>query len=215
MKLYQNGGWYFPDHEEHLIGWLSKVNDKVDGRLRYQGKKQDEAMKWCKKFRTAIDVGAHVGLFSYYLAKKFECVIAFEPVMEHRLCFGKNVVANNVILRAMALGETTGNVSMHTSNGSSGDSWINGDGIIPRSRLDDIEYQDVDFIKIDCEGTELLVLRGAEETIKRCRPCIMVEQKPGHAQRFGLHETGAVDYLKSLGATLRAEMSGDFIFSFA
>ena len=214
MKLYQNGGWYFPDHEQHLIGWLEKVNDRVDGRLRYQGKKYDEAMKWCKQFRTAIDVGAHVGLFSYYLAKQFKDVMSFEPVLEHRLCFAKNVVADNVILWARALGETTKEVSIHTTHGSSGDSWINGDGNIAQNPLDVLEYEWVDFIKIDCEGSELLVLRGAEETIKRWRPCIMVEQKPGHAQRFGLPETGAVDYLKSLGATLRAEMSGDFIFSF-
>jgi hypothetical protein len=65
-------GWWFPDHERHLPEWLAKVNDKADGRLRYQGKKLDESMKWCKQFRNAVDVGAHVGLFSFYLAQKFD-----------------------------------------------------------------------------------------------------------------------------------------------
>lgn len=210
----QFGGWYFPDHETHLQSWLMKVNDHADGRLRYQGKKQIEAMKYCKQFRLALDVGGHVGLHSYYLSKQFARVIAFEPVMDHRMCFGKNVLAPNVELRGVALGEDDQSISIKTSNGSSGDSWINGKGMIPQIRLDSLELQEVDYIKIDCEGSELPALRGGEETIKRCRPCIMVEQKPGHAQRFGLGETAAVDYLKSLGAVLRAELSGDFIMSF-
>ena len=80
--------------------------------------------------------------------------------------------------------------------------------------LDSFDLQDVDFIKLDCEGYELFALRGAEETLKRCRPCVIVEQKPNRAQRFGLPQTGAVDYLQSLGAKLRAKMAGDYILSF-
>ena len=90
---------------------------------------------------------------------------------------------------------------------------VAGAGDIPMRRLDDFNFQDVDFLKIDCEGYELFVLRGATELLKRCRPCIIVEQKPGNAQKFGLQETEAVPYLQSLGAVLRAVKSGDFVMS--
>ncbi len=212
MKAF--GGWNFPDHEKHLIDWLAKVRDEKDGRLRYQGKKQDLAVSFCSHKRIAIDVGAHVGLWSYYLAQQFEMVHAFEPVAEHRECFVTNVTAKNAILYSCALGDGDGSISMHTSKGSSGDSWINGVGDIPMHRIDSYGFSDVDLLKIDCEGAELPVLRGAEDTLLRCHPVVIVEQKPGHAQRFGFGETAAVGYLQSLGAMVRAHKSGDYVLTF-
>lgn len=221
-RVKQFGGWNFPDHEEHLIGWMKKTNDIVNGRQRYQGKKQGAALKWCKQFRTAVDVGAHVGLWSYYLLRSFELVVAFEPVAAHRECWELNTAnpySDDVpgreqrVLNPCALGDRDGSISIITEEGSSGNSYINGEGSIPLRRLDDFDLQDVDFIKLDCEGGELPALRGGEGTLKRCRPCVIVEQKPGRAQKFGLPETGAVSYLQSLGAILRQEMSGDFILS--
>lgn len=208
------GGWYFPDHEAHLIGWMKKVNEVVGGRQRYQGKKIDASLQACKSFRTAVDVGAHIGLWSYYLAEKFDTLHAFEPVEEHRQCFEKNVPFANVQLHAMALGNSTDSISIFTSPTSSGDSWVSGPGEIPRRKLDDLELENVDFIKVDCEGGELLVLKGAEQLILRDRPTICVEQKPGRAQKFGFRETEAVDYLRGLGADMRASLSGDYVFAF-
>jgi hypothetical protein len=49
--------------------------------------------------------------------------------------------------------------------------------------------------------------------LKRCKPCVMVEQKPGRAEKFGLARTEAVTYLQSLGAVLRKEMSGDYLLT--
>lgn len=207
------GGWQFPDHEQHLIEWMTQVNDVADGRQRYQGKKQRAVMPFVKRRRVAVDVGSHIGLWSYYLAKEFEQVHSFEPVAVHRECFAVNVAAPNVTLHAVALGVETGWISMHTCEGSSGDSWVSGAGDIPQARLDSLDLQDVDLIKLDCEGGELYALRGAEETLRRCKPCVIVEQKPGRAQKFGLAETEAVDYLRSLGAYLRTVLSGDFVLS--
>lgn len=211
MKEY--GGWQFPDHEKHLPVWLADVNDKAEGRLRYQGKKMTTALGHCRSFRAAVDIGAHVGLFSFYLAKRFQTVYAFEPVAEHRACFERNVAAENVLLHACALGEKEGGIAVRTTPGSSGDSFVEGEGEIPLRRLDDFDLADVDFIKLDCEGYELFALRGARDTLERCRPCVMVEQKPGKAQHFGLRQTEAVDYLCSLGAVQRAVISGDYILA--
>lgn len=101
---------------------------------------------------------------------------------------------------------------MYTAPTSSGDTRIdlNGEPDTPLETLDSFDLQDVDLIKIDCEGGELFVLQGAFETLKRCKPVVVVEQKPGKAQQFGLPETGAVAYLQKLGAQLRLTMSGDF-----
>lgn len=211
-----------PDGETHLTGWMSKSGEMVDGKGTYQIKKLRKALEYCRDFRVAVDVGAHAGLWSMQLAKQFGWVLAFEPVRQHMECLCKNIVDQKIsgksrasfMFHVMALGEKTGRVGIHTAPTSSGDSWVDGAGDVEMRTLDSFNFQDVDFIKIDCEGYEKFVLMGGEETIKRCRPCIIVEQKPGHAQRFGLGERDAVAYLLSLGAVLRAEMSGDFILSF-
>lgn len=159
----------------------------------------------------AIDVGGHCGLWSKEMTRLFDRVVAFEPVQEHRECFVKNV-QGNYQLEPCALGEKEDLISIHTSKGSSGDSWVEGKGDIPVKLLDSFDL-DPDFIKLDCEGYEYFALKGGEEMLKRCKPCVIVEQKPGRAQKFGLKETQAVTYLQSLGAKLRGEIAGDFILS--
>ena len=208
----QIGGVWLPAHETHLVAWMQQRNEVVDGKLTYQYHKLQAALRYVKHWRTAVDVGAHCGLWSMHLAKRFDQVHAFEPVEAHRKCFIKNV-SRLVELWPLALGEVAGTCAIHTSPTSSGDSWVDGDGDIPLQRLDGFDLQAVDFIKLDCEGYELFALKGGEETLRRCRPCVIVEQKPGRAQKFGLKETEAVDYLLGLGAKLRKVMSGDYILS--
>jgi FkbM family methyltransferase len=211
--MFSAEGWWFPDGEAHLIDWLQKNRHVLNGRNAYQAKKQVAAMHLCKSFRSAVDVGSHIGLWSYNLAHRFDVVYAFEPIAAHRQCFERNVALPNVHMYPVALGEQFQKVGMFTAPTSSGDSYVHGEGDIPMKRLDDYELQDVDFCKLDCEGYELYALRGGEETLKRCKPVVCVEQKPGKAQQFGLKEIGAVNYLQGLGAKLRLTMSGDFFLS--
>lgn len=221
MKNYR--GLWLPDGETHLTAWMDARGEIVDGKPAYQHHKLQAALGFVKQFRVAVDVGAHCGLWSMHLVKRFGITHAFEPVAEHRACFVKNVGHVDLVgeysgdvpgvLYPYALGEAGGTVAIRTAADSSGDSWVDGEGDIPLKRLDSFDLGDVDFIKLDCEGYELFALRGGEETLKRCRPCVIVEQKPGRAQKFGLGETDAVAYLQGLGAKLRKVMSGDYILS--
>jgi len=207
------GGVWLPDGEQHLVEWMKNRNEVIDGKLTYQYHKFQAAMLHVKQFRTAVDVGAHCGLWSMHLAKRFETVHAFEPVADHRECFLANVTGVNAVLHAAALGEREGMVSMNSAATSSGDTTVSEGDDVPLKMLDSYNLRDVDFIKLDCEGYELFALKGGTETIKRCKPCVIVEQKPGKAQQFGLPETGAVDWLRAMGAVLRKEISGDYILS--
>lgn len=212
----QVDGVYLPDGEEHLVGWMTnpKAREIVDGKGTYQIKKLRLALSHVKSFRTAVDVGGHCGLWSMQLVKSFEAVHAFEPVARHRECFAMNLDGEtNWTLHPCALGERDGFVTLQSAPGSSGDTRITGEGDIPLRRLDDFGLTEVDFIKLDCEGYELFALRGGEETIREWKPTIIVEQKPGRGQQFGLPETGAVEWLKSLGYELKAVMSGDFVLT--
>lgn len=212
IKFFHETGWWMPAHEKHMVEWMVRRNEPVDGRLTYQFHKLVAAVEVAKGRRRAVDVGGHVGLWSAHLAKRFAQVDAFEPVQTHRECFVRNVIHPNVRLHAAALGNEHGTVLLKVPDGSSGGTHVSDQGEeAPLHVLDEYAFDDVDFLKIDCEGYELHVLEGARETLERCKPAIIVEQKPGRAEKYALGRTDAIPFLKSLGAVLHREIGGDFI----
>lgn len=211
--------WYLPDGETHLQEWMLTVQRVVEGRLTYQYHKYEAALSHCAKRRTAVDVGAHVGLFSFFMARDFQRLHAFEPIARHRECWQANMRQHpnlaNTTLYDCALGREHAGVALLPGLASSGDTRVDPTqaGTIRQARLDDFKLTEVDFIKIDCEGYEQFVIEGAAETIARSLPVIMVEQKPGHAQRYGLEEAGGVDVLERMGYFVRWQLSGDFVLT--
>jgi len=244
MQRFEAGGWWLPDGEEHLQQWMNTVNHRETGpghglgpglrdetRLTYQYHKYSAALPFVKQRRLAVDVGAHVGLWSWVMARDFQRLEAFEPVVAHRDCWELNLQGQaNAQLRPFALGESDGNVRVRSRTpGSSGDTGV--DPVAERSslrasvdsagekallrRLDYFQLEEVDFIKIDCEGYELFVLRGAIDTLRRNKPCLIVEQKPetGMEERYGVTALDCIGFLAALGAKKRLCIQGDYIFS--
>lgn len=234
--MFKHQGIYLPDGEKHFPAWMNSSGEiDKDGRGTYQIRKWRACLPWIKNWRTAADVGGHVGFWSLQMARRFALVHAFEPVEAFRECFYKNVgkdarvdaaqdVAGmefdcRVILHDTALGATLGNVGMKIpaldGGLDTGGTHVSGPGDIEMRTLDSYEFENVDFIKIDVEGGELAVVQGAIETIKRCRPCMIIEQKAHKlGPNFGIKGIPAVDLAISLGAKQRAVLSGDYVLSF-
>lgn len=216
--MFQCEGVWLPDGENHLQGML-KLGPKIDGVGTYQYRKYEAAMAFVKERRLAIDIGAHVGLWATHLTKDFRIVHCFEPILQHRECFISNLKRANYILHPVAVGAEPGFVNFRLNNSSSGDTWVDPEnktrGSIEQVTLDSYleGIEEVDFIKLDCEGYELFALQGAEQIIRRNKPIIIVEQKPGRAEKYALARTQAVTYLQGLGMNLKREISGDFILA--
>lgn len=218
----QELGWYFPTGERHLPAWMRTAKQMRDGIHQYQLTKYVAAMKFVRASRQgAIDVGGHIGQWSRNMAKDFDSVQAFEPVANYAECWRKNMEGvANATLHPVALGEAPGVVCLKCGTpGSHGDTFIaskeqaNAEVDVEMRTLDSFQFKNIDFVKIDCEGYELFVIKGGETTIRRDKPCIIVEQKPGKAQAYGFGETEAVALIKSWGAEQRAVMAGDYILS--
>lgn len=213
--MFEHQGVWLPDGEKHFPEWMSRNGEMVDGRGTYQIKKLREAMRHVARFRTAVDVGAHVGLWSMHLAQRFKSVHAFEPMDSFRACFSRNVVESNVLLYACALGAVSGRVTMNYDPADSGNTHVafeGGTSVTPMMTLDECDIQDVDFIKIDVEGGEDLVIAGGKQTIQKYRPTIIVEQKLHKLKaNFGIDGQPALDLLKSLGYLVVRELSGDYV----
>jgi FkbM family methyltransferase len=175
----------------------------------------DAALGYVKHFRMAVDAGAHVGNWTRVMAENFEKVIAFEPWPENYEKLLKSIVdTRNVTIYGAALGNKNA-LGRLCGEGHSKHYVVEDNvGAVQILTLDEFELHDLDFLKVDCEGADTLVLQGAEQTLKRCRPVVIVESMPKLEKRYGLPAGAPLAYLESLGAERMAEMWRDFIYVF-
>lgn len=140
--------------------------------------------------RISLDIGANVGMFTYYLARLSPHVHAFEP---NPLPFDvlQAVADANVTLHRVAVTDRSCDVELVVPKGRKG--WTNNGASLERSRegkfalvnvpgrrIDDLGLTGIGFVKIDVEGHEAAVLRGALETLRRDRPNLFVENEYAH-----------------------------------
>jgi len=147
---------------------------------------QNMSMK--KNYCIFIDVGANIGRYSLYLAKKFPKVlaIAIEPDPEAYLALIKGIQANglsNVIALNIAAHNSNGYVALFRKRSSTLSSIVNPTDTfeivkVRAMRMDDLvkrlNINSVDIVKIDVEGAELYV-QGFEEGIKKFKPKVVIE----------------------------------------
>ena len=207
-------GWYLPKNDNHFNEYLSQAPE-AEGRRIYQYHHIDKCFDYMlqRPRNIAIDIGAHIGFWSFYLSKNFEMVHAFEPVKDFRDCFNLNVKAKNIKLYDCALGKEDSFISMEIDQSNSGKTHIKNQDTtnkIPIKKLDDFNFTKIDFIKIDVEGYEEFVIQGGIETLKKNRPLIIIEQKTG-SDRYGLEKYGAIKQLEKIGAKVIDRVVDDFI----
>lgn len=214
--MYQKHGFWFPDYDTHFAEMLDK-NIAKGNRPVYQEPVRKKSFGFVANKGVALDIGANVGLWALDMCKTFRRVIAYEPVADFRECLQKNVPYFNLHIESCALGKESTTIDMIITEENTGHSHVNpdtkGSGQIPMHRLDDLEHDEIDYIKIDCEGYEHNILQGAERTIKQFRPIIVIEQK--FHKDVGIKDEGqAYDLLVSWGARELARVRNDVILGF-
>lgn len=174
----KHDGVWLPDYDTHFT---------ATRRVKlYQAGAVKEALTHVRRFRTAVDVGAHVGLITMQLAQRFEHVWAFEPDPWCFECLERNVVdagfSDRVHLESIALGDHRRHVCISDAIAkNSGNRQILLDSLkgieVLQKTLDDFELEHVDFIKIDVQLYEYYVIAGAKKTIRAWRPVCMIESE--------------------------------------
>lgn len=128
-----------------------------------------------------VDVGANIGNHSVFFANflKYEYMVVFEPVPENHDILVRNLAPYpNVVIMYMAVGDTLGTVAVHANRQNMGASQVstdNGETVAPIVPLDLFYLPAVSLMKIDVEGMEDKVLRGAKRIIEESRPLLLVE----------------------------------------
>jgi len=167
-----------------------------------------------------FDVGANIGIYTLVASRivgQTGRVVAFEPSIQSFPGLQRNVALNsltNVIAFRAALSDKRGTARLYhapdpVANSVCGDpAWGADAEEITVETLDCMFeqacVQHVDVIKIDAEGAEELVLRGAKKILAEMRPVVIFEVNPDACVRFGLSPNGVRELLASLGYQFRS-----------
>jgi FkbM family methyltransferase len=164
-------------------------------RYRYwKGENEIRALQYfVPRGRMAIDAGSSIGLYAQELAWLAPKVVAFEANPDVA-AFARSVASRKVRVINVALSDENGRAKLRiplnrrggTTNdlatiapGNSLDSQEFVTVEIETRQLDDYNFDDCGFIKIDVEGHEDAVLDGAEKLIQKSHPVLMIELDEG------------------------------------
>lgn len=188
-----------------VINFLA--NDEYIGRAFLNGGywEQHELQQISQKLAplngTGLDIGAHIG--SHAIALAHECqnirFLCFEPQRVLRILLERNVNENmlwhKIKIFGKALSYKTGNVCLsgRFSDGSSADQPLSYDSSSPANyggvqlgvdgeslealSIDEIDCDDIIYMKVDVEGAERLVFHGGKRLIEREKPIIVFENR--------------------------------------
>ncbi len=143
------------------------------------------------KDRVSLDVGANKGVYAYAMLAHSAAVHAFEPNPKI-FAILERWAQNRVHLHPVALSSRSGSADLLVPRTASGYSnqgaslssiKVHGSHATVRVeaiRLDELDLPPIGFIKIDVEGFEREVLKGAAATLKRDRPNLLIEIEEAH-----------------------------------
>lgn len=182
----------------------------------FEGESRKAALQYVREFYRAIDGGAHCGIWTDKLAREFSHVVAFEPCAENLGFLKANVQRTNVDILPYALGESRSVASLSPGpdsdpNKNSGQWHLSEGSDIEVIPLDAFGYGGVGLIKLDVEGYEYFALLGAEHTIKKCHPVVLIEEN-GLCRRYGVEPGASGKLLARWGYTLKERIYRDEVW---
>ena len=145
----------------------------------------------CSRAEWSVDVGANKGVYAWHLSHCSAGVLAFEP-QPLLASFLEQAFGSRIRVEQVALSEEAGEAVLRvpTQEREDGRATIEprnrlsqfrcDEYTVPCRRLDSYEIGPVGLIKIDVEGHELSVLKGARAIILRDRPNLIIEAEERH-----------------------------------
>lgn len=200
VGLWPHEKWVMTDYRGFQV-WVNLFDGFVSfGALHgnWENDEVDFMLSWLREGDAVIDAGANIGIFTIQAAAvvgKTGQVHAFEPMKNTFDMLARSVRANGFESRCQlyneGLGADEGTGSFHLSAHATnpGSSYISTDSDGPRIHirpLDSIRFERrIKFVKIDVEGFEPNIIRGAARTLQEHAPVILTEFFPRSLREIG------------------------------
>jgi FkbM family methyltransferase len=204
-KIEKINGFWVPSNDIHLEEWTA-------GKPFTQNKCLLKFLEYCdtqnKKFNLVLDIGAWCGTWAKAMEPYAKKVIAFEPDKIHFECLMKNATIN-CAARREAVGSEEKYISLTEDNFTQAKR-VDKLGDTRMVTIDSLDYKDVDLIKIDVEGYEMEVLKGAQKTLQNTQ-YLMIELN-NNTKKYGSSNAEVEKYIKLLGYKVLMEHWPDKVF---
>jgi FkbM family methyltransferase len=233
MRLAGSGelGTFWRLAKSNALGWVSDKRTVRIGSVRFRmyataaddvflvGDEREHRLLEqvaARHLRCVFDIGANLGLHTLFYSAVADRVVAFEPAPRTYARLIDNLELNgrtNVSTWNAALSDRSGFLDFLDNGISQTGTLLTGaahaQGFqkiqVQAYRLDDLDLPAPDLIKIDCEGAEMQVLRGASATLARHRPEVHLEVHP----LLGVSEAEVQEFLHSAGYAVECRRKGD------
>lgn len=203
------------------------ISEQISKGYEWEPHLKNIFTKFVDKSSTVIEAGAHIGVHTLTLSKLAKSVLAFEPFVDTFHVLQKNTRDYNNI--------TVFNLGLSDQQEDSGFEWIDENNVavaglinnpltdysikkspykhVVKNTTIDLLNKKVDFIKIDVEGYETKVIKGALNTIKKHTPVIVLEcWKNRHGEFDTNYTKNQFQFLLDIGYTVKHILGPDFLF---
>lgn len=206
--IQQPDGLYCPDTGQTCYEW-TMIEIGIPNLL------MDTLQQYNKPINNVIHAGGNIGIYALEFAKRAQNVYVFEPANENFTALSLNCArVDNIFLYKAALGNN--NIPVQVFNPAPDlqcGAWqVKDNGNIPTLTIDNLGLNDVSIIHLDIEGYELFALKGAENTIKRCKPLLAFELL-NHNDNYNYTQNDLFDYvIMNLGYTKHMKYANEIMF---
>lgn len=206
------------------VRWALRKRCLVQRALYYLGAYEIHETRWLKRTLRAdwcvLDVGANFGYYSLLIASATRdraTIHSFEPNPASLESLQENIRLNgfqNIHVHNLALSDQSGTLDLLVpTGGNEGLGHLRGQETVPPQRPEEVipvqtqtldEFvkshgvDRLDFIKMDVEGAEAMVLKGAGDSLRRFRPLMMIEINPEALAGFGVSADWVLEQLRGL-----------------
>lgn len=203
MEMIERNGFFWPADDD----WCWKV-------IHQELPDLDAAAAYAKGRNVAVQAGGNVGVWAAHLAKSFKAVDTVEPVAANYACLMRNV-PENVRHGQAGFGDKPGSLSMEIVAGNAGAHYTKPGSDVPIITIDSLGLDACDLLCLDVEGYEPQALRGAEQTIRKYRPVIQIEEKGLSERYYGIPRGTAERWVLGLGLgySIREKRRADVILA--
>lgn len=198
------GEWLWPSDDFIAWKYLHKQSWDLPSRIS----------KFCKNKKIVFQAGGNAGLYPKQYSKLFDIVITVEPDFRNFFCLAYNVPEQNVFKFQACVGNENKFLNLGYNEKyketNRGGLKVVGSGIIPQITIDSFGLTP-DLIHLDIEGYEGPALEGAEITLKKSSPIIVLETN-GSGDQYGWKQEKIDNMLKSYGYDIIETWGHDTIY---